>query len=215
LQERHKGLTRLATTDQLTGVANRRFFEHYLAKLLATAQAKRFPVSLLLFDIDNFKKYNDECGHATGDEILRETAELMRRCCRKHDLVARIGGDEFAVVFWEKEGPRQPKENAQAVSAAERVPQEPLQILKRFHRAISSQEFSGLGTSGRGTLTISGGLASYPWDGRTVEELVEKADHALVFGAKKSGKNSIHLVGGSENVCDETLAEQPESDDTL
>jgi two-component system cell cycle response regulator len=215
LQERHKGLTRLATTDQLTGVANRRFFEHYLAKLLATAQAKRFPVSLLLFDIDNFKKYNDECGHATGDEILRETAELMRRCCRKHDLVARIGGDEFAVVFWEKEGPRQPKENAQTVSAAERVPQEPLQILKRFHRAISSQEFSGLGTSGRGTLTISGGLASYPWDGRTVAELVEKADHALVFGAKKSGKNSIHLVGGNENVCDDAPAEQPESDDTL
>ena len=150
LQERHKGLTRLATTDQLTGVANRRFFEHYLAKLLQSAQAKRFPVSLLLFDIDNFKKYNDECGHAMGDAILKETAALMKRCCRKHDLVARIGGDEFAVVFWEKEGPRQPKENGSVPGAAERVPQEPLQILRRFHHTISTQEFSGLGMpSGR------------------------------------------------------------------
>jgi GGDEF domain-containing protein len=215
LQERHKGLTRLATTDQLTGVANRRFFEHYLAKLLQSAQAKRFPVSLLLFDIDNFKKYNDECGHAMGDSILKETAALMKRCCRKHDLVARIGGDEFAVVFWEKEGPRQPKENGVMPSAAERVPQEPLQILRRFHHTISTQEFSGLGASGHGTLTISGGLASYPWDGRTVEELIAKADQALVFGAKKSGKNSIHLVGGSENVCDDSPAESTESEEKL
>jgi PleD family two-component response regulator len=195
LEDRHAKLTKLATTDQLTGVANRRFFEHFLAKLLDKAKVKRFPVSLFLFDIDNFKKYNDEYGHAVGDEILKETAALMRRCCRKHDLVARIGGDEFAVVFWEKEGPRQPKEGVTTDVPPTRA-EEPVQVLRRFQKMISSSEWAGLGPSGRGTLTISGGLANYPWDGRSVEELNEAADRALTFGAKKSGKNSIHLVGG-------------------
>lgn len=195
LEDRHAKLTKLATTDQLTGVANRRFFEHFLAKLLEKAKVKRFPVSLFLFDIDNFKKYNDEYGHAVGDEILKETAALMRRCCRKHDLVARIGGDEFAVVFWEKEGPRQPKEGV-ATDVPPTRAEEPVQVLRRFQKMIASSEWAGLGPSGRGTLTISGGLANYPWDGRSVEELNAAADKALTFGAKKSGKNSIHLVGG-------------------
>lgn len=198
LEDRHNRLTKLATTDQLTNVANRRFFEHFLAKLLDKARAKRIPVSLFLFDIDNFKKYNDECGHAMGDEILKETAALMKRCCRKHDLVARIGGDEFAVVFWEKEGPRQPKDGVVPAGVPGRVPQEPVQILKRFRRLIAAREFTGLGPAGRGTLTISGGLASFPWDGRNVDELVQAADKALLFGAKKSGKNSVYLVGGNE-----------------
>jgi GGDEF domain-containing protein len=195
LQDRHNRLFTLGITDQLTGVYNRRYFEHFLAKILEKAKSLRFQVTLLLFDIDNFKKYNDDCGHGLGDEILRETAALMKRCCREHDLVARIGGDEFAVVFWEKEPPRQPKDPGTPVAPG-RVPQEPLQILQRFRTAISTREFSGLGVNGRGILTISGGLASFPWDGRTVQELVEAADRALTFGAKKSGKNSIYLVGG-------------------
>jgi GGDEF domain-containing protein len=195
LQDRHNRLFTLGITDQLTGVYNRRYFEHFLAKILEKAKSLRFQVTLLLFDIDNFKKYNDDCGHGLGDEILRETAALMKRCCREHDLVARIGGDEFAVVFWEKEPPRQPKDPGVAVTPG-RVPQETLQILRRFRTAISTREFSGLGVNGRGILTISGGLASFPWDGRTVQELVEAADRALTFGAKKGGKNSIYLVGG-------------------
>jgi GGDEF domain-containing protein len=202
LQDRHNRLFALGITDQLTGIYNRRYFEHFLAKILEKAQIKRLQVTLLLFDIDNFKRYNDECGHTIGDDILKETAALMKRCCREHDLVARIGGDEFAVVFWEKEPPRQPKDPQSPVTPG-RVPQEPLQILGRFRQAISTREFSGLGVNGRGILTISGGLASYPWDGRTVGELVEAADRALTFGAKKGGKNSIYLVGGDEQRWDE------------
>jgi GGDEF domain-containing protein len=202
LQDRHNRLVALGVTDQLTGIYNRRYFEHFLAKILERAKVHRFQVTLLLFDIDNFKKYNDECGHGVGDEILKETAALMKRCCREHDLVARIGGDEFAVVFWEKEPPRQPKDPGAAITPG-RVPQEPLQILQRFRKAISSREFSGLGVNGRGILTISGGLASYPWDGRNVGELVEAADRALTFGAKKGGKNSIYLVGGDAQTWDE------------
>ena len=210
LQDRHNRLYRLAITDQLTGIYNRRHFENFLASILERAKTLRFQVTLLLFDIDNFKKYNDECGHALGDEILRETAGLMRRCCREHDLVARIGGDEFAVVFWEKELPRQPKDPAASPPSPARVPQEPLQILRRFRKAISSSAFSGLGSSGRGILTISGGLASFPWDGRTVPELVEAADRALTFGAKKGGKNSIYLVGGDAQTWEEEPVKEAE-----
>ena len=101
----------------------------------------RFPVTLLLFDIDNFKKYNDRYGHGVGDEILRQTASLMRRCVRDHDLVARISGDEFAVVFWEKDGPRQPRDPAAGLPG--RPPQTPVQLLERFRRLLARETFNG------------------------------------------------------------------------
>jgi two-component system cell cycle response regulator len=193
LQQRHNGLQKLAITDELTGLYNGRYFRHYLNRIIDKARSLRFPVTLLLFDIDNFKRYNDQFGHGVGDEILRQTAALMKRCVRDHDLVARISGDEFAVVFWEKEGPRQPREpNA---GAPGRPPQTPVQILERFRRLLSSQSFTGLGPAGQGTLTISGGLAVYPYDANNVNDLMDAADKALMFKAKKSGKNSIFLVG--------------------
>ncbi|MCS7033828.1 MAG: GGDEF domain-containing protein [Phycisphaerae bacterium] len=154
-------------------------------------------VTLLLFDIDNFKKYNDEYGHALGDEILRQTAALMKRCCRQQDQVFRIAGDEFAVVFLESEM-RQPKEKP-AGGTTTRVPASVRAVLERFRRSISSPEFAMLGSGGKGTLTISGGMAIFPHHARTPEELVEAADQALMFFAKKSGKNSIYLVGGDES----------------
>jgi GGDEF domain-containing protein len=193
LQQRHNGLQKLAITDELTGLYNGRYFRHYLNRIIDKARSLRFPVTLFLFDIDNFKRYNDQYGHGVGDEILRQTAALMKRCVRDHDLVARISGDEFAVVFWEKEGPRQPREpNA---GAPGRPPQTPVQILERFQRLLSTQTFNGLGPAGQGTLTISGGLAVYPYDANTVSDLMDAADKALMFKAKKSGKNSIFLVG--------------------
>ena len=108
LQDRHNRLQKLAISDELTGLYNGRYFRHYLARIVERARTHMFPVTLLLFDIDNFKRYNDQYGHGVGDEILRQTAALMKRCVRDHDLVARISGDEFAVVFWEKDGPRTP-----------------------------------------------------------------------------------------------------------
>jgi GGDEF domain-containing protein len=196
LDDRHARLQKLAITDDLTGLYNGRYFRHFLARIVEKARALRFPVTLLLFDIDNFKKYNDLYGHGVGDEILRQTAALMRRCCREHDLVARISGDEFAVVFWEKEGPRQPRDGKSAPpGAGGRVPQTPVQIFERFRRLISSPEFGNLGGTGKGTLTISGGLAVYPYDAHDVDGLIDAADRALMFGAKQGGKNSIYLVG--------------------
>jgi len=193
LQDQHKRLQKLAITDELTGVFNRRYFKHFLSTIIERAHARYFWVTLLLFDIDNFKKYNDQYGHSLGDEILRETATVMKRCVREHDLVARIGGDEFAVVFWDKEGPRQPKDPAKALPPG--PPQEPQQIFDRFKKLIASRDFPGLGPNGQGVLTISGGLANYPWDGSDMDKLITVADYKLMFKAKKEGKNSIVLVG--------------------
>jgi GGDEF domain-containing protein len=202
LQQRHNGLQKLAITDELTGLYNGRYFRHYLNRIIDKARALRFPVTLLLFDIDNFKRYNDQYGHGVGDEILRQTASLMKRCVRDHDLVARISGDEFAVVFWEKEGPRQPRDPHAGPPG--RPPQTPVQILERFRRLLATQTFNGLGPAGQGTLTISGGLAVYPYDANTVSDLIECADKALMFKAKKSGKNSIFLVGAQPAIADES-----------
>ena len=205
LEDRHVRLQKLAITDDLTGLYNSRYFKHFLGAIIEKAKAMRFPVTLLLFDIDGFKKYNDKYGHGMGDEILKQTANLMKRCVRDHDLVARLGGDEFAVVFWEKEGPRVPRDAR--VGSGGRVPQTPTQIFKRFQKLIASPEFGDLGSSGRGQLTISGAMAVYPFDAQDPEELIRRADDELVFGAKQAGKNCLRLVG------EEPKSESP--DDTV
>jgi two-component system, cell cycle response regulator len=145
-----------------------------------------------MFDIDNFKHYNDVYGHEAGDEILRQAAILMRNCCRKHDVVARIGGDEFAVIFWD--APKESDlENGRRAAQAEH-PHEIFFIAERFRRELNAAHLPSLGPEGKGVLAISGGLAGFPRDGADVEELFKQADKGL-FEAKRSGKNQIYLVG--------------------
>jgi len=178
-------LHRLAITDHLTGAYNRRYFYQLTHQILLQARQRKFRVTLLLYDIDDFKRYNDTYGHAAGDDVLRETARLMRQVTRARDIVARIGGDEFCVLFWDAEGPRTPGSTP---------PNDVYELADRFRQAVQAHEFSSLGPEARGTLTISGGLASFPGDGQTCRELLRKADEALRI-AKASGKNAIHLVG--------------------
>jgi diguanylate cyclase (GGDEF)-like protein len=95
----HRTLRQLAQTDSLTGLANRRHFRSQSEVLLAQARQRGRPVSLLLFDLDHFKQINDQCGHATGDWVLKEVARVGRIHCRPGDVFGRIGGEEFAVAL--------------------------------------------------------------------------------------------------------------------
>ena len=183
-------LTKLATEDDLTGLKNRRYVREFLRQMIERAPRDSMRVTLLMFDIDNFKHYNDVYGHGAGDEILKEAAALMKRCCRKHDVVGRIGGDEFAVVFWDN--PADISDNRR--KALMEHPRELYFIANRFRHELNVAQFPALGAEGKGVLTISGGIAGYPQDGLSVEELFEQADRGLLE-AKRLGKNRIYLVG--------------------
>jgi len=166
-----------------------------LRQIIARGDGGNQPVTLLIFDIDNFKHYNDAYGHAVGDAVLRQVGVMMSRSCRQCDVVGRIGGDEFAVVFWDyQEGSEIAGGDEERRGSDGHHPGEPLFMVERFRREIKSAELTFLGPEGKGVLTISGGLATYPSDGLTVEELFERADKAMLE-AKRSGKNQIFLVG--------------------
>ncbi|MCH8193800.1 MAG: diguanylate cyclase, partial [Planctomycetes bacterium] len=107
-EERMRQLERLATEDDLTGLKNRRYIWEFAKQILERTRKEGGRVTLLVYDIDDFKRYNDVCGHPVGDRVLKEAAVLMSRCCRAHDVVGRIGGDEFAVVFWDDASDRKP-----------------------------------------------------------------------------------------------------------
>jgi len=199
--ERH--LTRLndlAMRDEMTGVWNRRYFDRFMASIVQRAHDERFRVTLMLYDIDDFKDYNDKYGHLAGDEILIETAKLMTSVVRKHDIVARVGGDEFAVIFWDAEAPRRKlSEHPHSVRTA----------AERFQRAICEHRFPKLAEEVHGTLTISGGLASYPWDGQTAEQLYDLADQMLLE-SKNQGKNALTFGAGAMRACGLTGEEDDE-----
>lgn len=190
-------LERLATEDDLTGLKNRRYAREFLRQILERGKEENMRLTLLMFDIDNFKHYNDVYGHPAGDDILRQAATLMRACCRKHDVVARIGGDEFAVIFWD--APKESDlENGRRAAQGEH-PHEIFFIAERFRRELNAAHLPSLGPEGKGVLTISGGIAGFPRDGENVAELFRQADRGLLE-AKRSGKNRIYIVGtpGSE-----------------
>ncbi len=186
-------LWQLAMHDDLTGLWNRRYFNRFLKAVLDRAAARRFYISLMVFDIDDFKKYNDRYGHAAGDQILCEAAKLIQSQVRQHDVVARIGGDEFAVIFWDPAGPRRPNSSH---------PLDPIKAAQRFRKAICTHRFPKLLHEAPGTLTISGGLAGFPWDGATPQQLLDRAD-MMALQSKQQGKNAITFGPGAQRHCDQ------------
>ncbi len=190
LRDQHAQLRDAAFTDPLTGAHNRRFFDHFLGVAIESARKQRLPMTVLIFDIDNFKTFNDLYGHGAGDEILTQTVKLLRSVIRPSDKVCRIGGDEFAVIFHEPTGPRTP---------TSKPPVNIFPIAQRFQQAILDHKFPKLGREAPATLTISGGLATYPWDGADAQSLLARADE-LAMQSKRAGKNCITLGPGAERL---------------
>lgn len=170
LQEANSRLERLAVTDGLTGVFNhRRFQEGLAAELLRSARTGR-PCSILMTDVDLFKKINDALGHPAGDELLRRLAQVLNTALRGTDLLARYGGEEFAALL-----PETSKTTAG-------------QVAERMRSAVESE----LNTDAKWpqTITISIGVATFPDDGKTGEAVLAQADQAL-YVAKHQGRNRV------------------------
>ena len=183
LARKQRQLKLLAYKDELSGAWNRRFLRTCLARELQISRDTRRPLTVMIFDIDDFKHYNDRWGHDAGDEIIREVVRLLRSIIRKGDHVCRIGGDEFAVLFCDPEPPREPGSNHPTT----------IEILaKRFREQVANARFPKLGEEATGVLSISGGLATFPWDSADIDGLLEKADQRLLQ-SKRQGKNSITI----------------------
>jgi diguanylate cyclase (GGDEF)-like protein len=169
LGERSRTLERESQEDPLTGIANRRCFTQRLAAEIEVARAVGQPLTLAVGDLDHFKIVNDRLGHAVGDEVLRQSATIMRQLCRASDLVARIGGEEFALIL-----------PGMQHSAA-------FQFCETMRVAVETHDWYRVHPHLRVTLSI--GLSQ--WDGRTdVAELLRSAD-AQLYRAKREGRNRV------------------------
>jgi diguanylate cyclase (GGDEF)-like protein len=185
-----------AYQDQLTGAWNRRYCDRFLSRVLREAAERRRPITVMVFDIDDFKRYNDEYSHEAGDEILIETVALLNSVIRRCDRVCRIGGDEFAVIFADLEAPR---------TAGSAHPESVELIARRFQQQIATMQFPKLGQEAPGLLSISAGLATYPWDANTPEGLLRLADERALE-SKRRGKNHITFGAAAADAPDDRTA---------
>lgn len=161
----------LAYRDGLTGVFNRRYFDSRLVDEVTRAARYGGGVSVLMIDLDHFKKINDEFGHMLGDDVLRAVSAVFIRQLRKVDVVCRYGGEEFAVVLPATQG-------ASAAAVAEKL-----------RRTVANVEFAGLPYP----VTVSIGVAEFPAHGITRDDIVRAADIAL-YNAKSAGRNQVCLA---------------------
>jgi diguanylate cyclase (GGDEF)-like protein len=159
-----------ALTDSLTGCYNRRSFEAQLERDLNLANRTQLPVSLLMLDLDNFKRINDQAGHEVGDLALCMLADNLRAELRAGDMAARFGGDEFVIIL--------PQANtAGAILVAERL-----------RTRLEQMEVPGFGK-----VTASFGVATFPDHSSSRDMLVAAADRAL-YNSKNTGRNRVSIA---------------------
>ncbi len=166
-----EALRECSIKDELTNLFNYRYLQDRLEEEIKRAQRYEEPVSLLILDLDNFKAYNDSCGHLVGNEILEGVADLLKTCVRDVDIVARYGGDEFCVIL-----PQTGKNEA-------------FEVAERIRITMENHDFPQKKRE-LGNLTVSLGLVACPVDGKNLKGLLRVADEAL-YEAKNAGGNRI------------------------
>lgn len=172
----------LSRTDWLTGLWNTRYFNTMLSLGIKTVQEENLGLSLLMVDIDNFKRFNDTLGHPQGDKAIKAVAGILKHFSRKNDYVCRYGGEEFCVIM-----PKTSRKEAEII--AERL---------RYEVETSFKQNEKIPVDLK--LTISLGMAVFPDDGNDKNEFIRKADLAL-YSAKQNGKNRVSIYSPDmENV---------------
>ena len=173
LAAQNRALAKLSQVDALTGLGNRRCFDETLANLWQRGRAAPLTVTLIMFDIDCFKQFNDALGHQAGDECLSAIARAVTRCLRdERDTLVRYGGEEFAIIL-----PDTTLEDGCAVAERVRV-------------AVQDRHLAHPGGSPQSVVTISLGVASVRAPAQTHPSLVEAADR-LLYEAKRAGRNQV------------------------
>jgi len=174
LQELLKKTRDLSIKDGLTGLYNQTHFFQMLEDHLKKAKRYNEVFSLLLFDVDNFKNYNDNNGHINGSAALKRVGYIVAETFRTFDIAARYGGDEYVIFL-----PNTDKIGAFLAG-------------DRLRERISKSKFPGMEKQPKGSVTISMGISSFPEDADTRELILDKADKALYL-SKESGKNKVTL----------------------
>ncbi|MCJ7457905.1 MAG: GGDEF domain-containing protein [candidate division Zixibacteria bacterium] len=175
----YKKLEELSYTDSLSGLYNHRYFVKRLSEEIFRAKRYQRKLAFVIFDIDEFKIYNDSFGHQSGDQIIRQLGELILKVVRSIDIVCRYGGDEFCIIM------------------PETGQEECLKFIERLRKSIQHHPFVDEFLQMEHHLTVSAGAAIYPQHARTPEKLIYGADMALL-NAKNSGKNKTLVYSGEE-----------------
>jgi len=167
LESLNTSLTTMANRDGLTGMYNQRYFQDALERELLRAKRFGHSVSLVFMDLDEFKKYNDLNGHLAGDELPKSVSAVMKKMCRRSDVLARYGGEEFVMILSGTD-----KRGASIFA-------------ERLREAVESYSFADQDI--KDGITISIGVASHPDDASDVSQLIDRADQALY-----EAKNLVH-----------------------
>jgi len=167
-------MERLSVTDDLTGLHNVRYLNGFLYREIKRSRRYNLPVSVIFLDLDGFKTVNDRFGHLAGSQTLTEVGQVLRETVREIDMVARYGGDEFVIIL--------PQTGHRGAFV----------IAERIRNQLAESSYLGdMGIELR--LTASLGVASFPDQGRTRDELIHQADAAM-YRVKESGKNGVQAA---------------------